>query len=130
MRTLSRRGGGSRGAGNTSIMSTKSLSPVLGLITVLTILAGCQTQQQTIASAQETATQTALKRGQFELSCPEATATVLSNEMVQPILWGGRERVEYSIGVSGCGKKATYIVICPESDECFAGSGANNVTSN
>jgi len=106
-------------------MTTRSVLLTAGLLSGLAILAGCQTQQQVIANAQDTATQTALKRGQFELGCPEATATVLSNEMVQPVLWGGRERTEYTIGVSGCGKKATYIVICPESDQCFAASGQN-----
>ena len=106
-------------------MTTRSVLLTAGLLSGLAILTGCQTQQQVIANAQDTATQTALKRGQFELGCPEATATVLSNEMVQPVLWGGRERTEYTIGVSGCGKKATYIVICPESDQCFAASGQN-----
>jgi len=104
-------------------MSIRTLLITVGLFFGLAILAGCQTQQQVIADAQDTATQTALKRGQFELGCPSATATMLSNEMVQPVLWGGRERTEYTIGVSGCGKKATYVVICPESDECFAASG-------
>lgn len=107
-------------------MNTRNLMLVLASAAGFAVLAGCQSQGQIVANAQDTATQTALKRGQFELGCPSATATVLSNEMVQPILWGGRERVEYSIGVSGCGKRATYVVICPESDECFAASGAEN----
>lgn len=107
-------------------MNTRSLFFTVGLIAGAAVLAGCQSPQQVIASAEDTATQTALKRGQFDLGCPSATATMLSNEMVQPILWGGRERTEYTVGVSGCGKRATYIVICPESDQCFAASGQQN----
>jgi hypothetical protein len=31
------------------------------------------------------------------------------------------QRAEYTIGVSGCGARKTFIVICPEeSDGCFA----------
>ena len=51
--------------------------------------------------------------------------------MLQPILWAGVERAEYMVGVSGCGKRSTYIVICPlDSDECFAGAAGDNPQSN
>jgi hypothetical protein len=88
------------------------------------VLAGCQTDAQILASEQAIATQTALRRGQFELSCPEATATVLSTAMLQPVAWRGTERAEYTIGVSGCGRQKTYIVVCPlDSNACYAVSG-------
>jgi hypothetical protein len=109
-------------------MRIRTLMLIVALLSGLAVLPGCQSQGQVVADAGDTATQTALRRGKFELGCPSATATVLSNEMLQPVLWGGRERVEYTIGVSGCSKKATYIVICPESDECFAASGQENQT--
>jgi hypothetical protein len=33
----------------------------------------------------------------------------------------GVERAEYTIGVSGCGERKTFVVLCPEGgDGCFA----------
>ena len=88
------------------------------------VLAGCQTDAQILASEQALASQTALRRGQFELSCPQATATVLSTAMLQPVAWRGTERAEYTIGVAGCGQQKTYIVVCPlDSNACYAVSG-------
>jgi len=44
------------------------------------------------------------------------------------VRFSGPDRAEYTIGVSGCGQRATYVVICPDngSGSCFAG-GARNV---
>jgi len=45
----------------------------------------------------------------------------LSSNVLQPVLWGGQERAEYTVGVSGCGKRATYVVVCAlGSPSCFA----------
>ena len=88
------------------------------------LLSACQTDAQILASEQALATQTALRRGQFELSCPEATASVLSTAMLQPVAWRGTERAEYTIGVAGCVKQKTYIVVCQlDSSACYAVSG-------
>ena len=88
------------------------------------LLSACQTDAQVLASEQALATQTALRRGQFELGCPEATASMLSSAMLQPVAWRGTERAEYTIGVAGCGKQKTYIVVCPlDSSACYAVSG-------
>ena len=71
----------------------------------------------------------ALKRGQFELNCLAATASVLSSQLAQPVGNGpilrGPERAEYTIGVSGCDQRKTYVVICPQdgSGGCFAAEG-------
>ena len=84
-------------------------------------LAGCATQAPFLDSKQPTAMQTALKRGQFELNCPAAKEVLLSREVLQPILFNGIQRAEYTIGVDGCGQRTTFIVICPdESDGCYA----------
>ena len=89
----------------------------------LLLLAGCQSQGQILASDQDVAIQTAVQRGRFELGCPEATGSVLSSNMLQPVLWGGEERAEYTVGVSGCGKREVYVVVCPlASSGCFAGA--------
>jgi hypothetical protein len=99
------------------------LSAVAGLVS----LAGCQSQGQILANEEGVATQTAVRRGQFELGCPEATGTILSSNMLQPVLWGGEERAEYTVGVSGCGKRSVYVVVCPlGSSGCFAGAASGN----
>ncbi len=68
--------------------------------------------------------ETAVNRAKFEMNCEEASGTIISREVVQPGFqgpWGGIQRAEYTIGVAGCGKRHTYVVICPEGgDGCFA----------
>jgi len=86
---------------------------------------GCASQAQFLDGKQGMAMQTALSRGQFEMNCPAATGSVLSREVVQPALQGpfvgGLQRAEFTVGVTGCGKRATFVVICPdEGDGCFA----------
>jgi hypothetical protein len=88
------------------------------------LVAGCQTDAQILAGEQALARETAARRGQFELNCPRANATVLSSTMLQPVAWRGFERAEYTIGVEGCGRRKTYIVVCQlDSTACFAASG-------
>jgi len=101
-------------------------SVLLALVLGLPVLAGCQTQGEILANDQHTAVETALRRARFELNCPDATASVLSSEMLQPVLWGGMERAEYTVGISGCSKRAVYLVVCPDSGSCFAASGRGN----
>jgi hypothetical protein len=92
----------------------------------------CQTEKQTLGNEQGTAMSAAVRRGQFELSCPTATGTVLSSNVLQPVLWGGIEHAEYTIGVQGCGRRATYVSICPiaafGTNNCFAGAGLSNAS--
>jgi hypothetical protein len=87
----------------------------LGIVAVFG-LAGCQSQTQVLDNESAAAQQVALNRGKFELSCPNATATVLSRNLLQPAVdaprFAGVERAEYTIGVAGCGKKQTYISVC------------------
>jgi len=103
----------------------------LAVVVAAFAVSACQTDQQALAQSQQQAIDVATKRGQFEFSCPQATGEVLSSEMVQPAINGplvrGIERAEYTIGVSGCGKKQTYVVICPQdgSGGCFAAEGNN-----
>ena len=64
------------------------------------------------------AVETAVSRGRFELNCSTVTPTVLSREVVEPAIEGPRvygiDRAEYTIGVSGCGDRKTFVVICPD----------------
>ena len=91
----------------------------LGLAAV--VVGGCQSPAQMLAAEQATAMQAAVRRGQFEMSCPQATGAVLSSNVLQPLIWGGMERAEYTIGVEGCGQRRTYVVVCQiDSPACFA----------
>jgi hypothetical protein len=96
------------------------------------ILAGCASGPPFIDQIQPEAVNMALRRGQFELQCPTATAQMLSRETLQPLVqtfrYTGPDRAEYTVGVSGCGQNATYVVICPDNGSlsCFAG-GARTV---
>ena len=99
------------------------LAPAL----LLACIAGCATQQQQLAQRQPEAIQAALQRGRFDLNCPTATATVLSNDYIQPAIQGpwvsGLNRVEYTVGVEGCNQRTTYVVMCQEgTSTCFASS--------
>jgi hypothetical protein len=91
------------------------------------LLAGCQSGPPFIDKMQPSAMEMAVRRGQFEMACPSATGSMLSSEMLQPLIntfaWSGPQRAEYTVGVSGCGKQTSYVVICPDngSDSCFAG---------
>jgi len=101
----------------------------LGVSVAAIMLSGCESTQQQLASEQSIALQTAVKRGQFELGCPTATGSVLSSSMLQPVLWAGTERAEYQVGVSGCDKRAYYVVVCPmDSEGCVAGASRSNDT--
>jgi hypothetical protein len=91
--------------------------------------AGCQTQQQMVQNTQGMAVQTALNRARFDMNCSSATGQVLSTNVSQPSVQGrfasayGVQRIEYTVGVTGCGQRRTYIVVCPEGGGCFAAPG-------
>ena len=106
------------------------MSKSFTLITLISVLgaAGCQSQAQFLASKQVTAIQAAVTRGQFEMNCPSATGTVLSQEVTQPAFQGpivqGEERGLFTIGVAGCDQRRTYQVFCPMGgDSCTALEG-------
>jgi hypothetical protein len=72
----------------------------------------------------------AVRRGQFEMNCPAATGQLLSREEIQPLVnnfrFQGTVRAEYTVGVAGCGRRASYVVICPENgNSCFAAASRN-----
>lgn len=99
-------------------------------IAIPILLSGCASGPPFIDQMQPTAIDMAVRRGQFEMNCPAATGTLLSSETLQPLVrpgpWmrvGGVDRAEYTVGVSGCGKQTSYVVICPDngSNSCFAG---------
>ena len=95
-----------------------------------TVLTACASGPPFIDQAQPEAMAMAQRRAAFELNCPAATTQLLSRETLQPISFRfGIERAEYTIGASGCGKRATYVVICPDQQgsTCFAAAGRDGV---
>jgi hypothetical protein len=92
--------------------------------------AGCQTQQEMVQGQQGMAVQTALNRARFDMNCQNATGTVLSSNVSQPSVQGtfrsayGVQRIIYTVGVTGCGQRRTYVVVCPQGGGgCFAAEG-------
>jgi hypothetical protein len=109
-------------------MKLRHLRP---LLLVLPIVAGCASGPPFIDQMQPEAVNMAVRRGQFEMNCPAATGEMLSRETLQPAVqtfrYSGPQRAEYTVGVSGCGQRATYVVICPDNGSlsCFAGGSRN-----
>jgi hypothetical protein len=105
-------------------------SLILVAAALSTSLCGCASQQQLVERMQPAAVQVAQKRGAFELDCPAATADVLSKEMMQnaanPRLMSP-ERAEYTVGVSGCATRATYLVVCTVGGTGCVAAGTQNV---
>jgi hypothetical protein len=128
------------GAGHGNLYSTqylirghamKCLSTLLSLIAAIAA-SGCQTTAQMMDSLQPQAVSVATRRAQFEMDCPAATGQLISRTEVQPIIqnprFGGVVRAEYTVGATGCSKRATYLVICPEDGSgCFAAGARNEI---
>jgi hypothetical protein len=93
------------------------------------ILSACATEAEFLAENAPAARDTALTRGRFELNCPQATATVLSQKVtyINGIAAGGYEWTEYTIGVRGCNKQTVYMVACRDRNNCNAFSQTANV---
>ena len=91
------------------------------------LLAGCASGPPFIDAMQPEAINMAVRRGQFEMNCPSATGQLVSRETLQPLVqtfrYSGPERAEYTVGVTGCGQRALFVVICPDngSASCYAG---------
>jgi hypothetical protein len=98
---------------------------LLALCAVVGAAVGCATQQQQLTARQPAAIDTALQRARFDMNCPSATATVLSQDFIQPAVQGpwvaGMTRLEYTIGIEGCNQRRTYVIMCQEGTQtCFA----------
>lgn len=98
-------------------------------LAVLGVIAGCASDAQLLDAGQDQAIQTAVARGKFDLDCPTVTGQVLSRELIEPAISGpdaiGDPRDEYTIGITGCGKRASYIVVCPEGGDGCTAAGQN-----
>lgn len=102
------------------------------LLVVAALVAGCQTTAQVLDQLQPQAVSVATRRGQFEMNCPAAQGQLISRTEVPPVImnprFGGTTRAEYTVGVSGCNQRATYLVICPEDGSgCWAAGARNEI---
>lgn len=109
-----------------------SYRSILILLSAVVGAAGCASGPPFIDQMQPEAMTMAVRRGQFEMNCPAATAEVISRETIQPavqtVRYQGVTRAEYTIGVSGCGKRGTYVVMCPDNGSgCFAAGGRGEI---
>jgi hypothetical protein len=77
---------------------------------------GCASGPPFVDQMQAKAVAEAQRRGQFELNCPEATGQVISQQELQPFAFGGYVRAQYTIGVTGCGKRMVVEVFCSENN--------------
>jgi hypothetical protein len=99
--------------------------------TVAPVAAAGPPPQQLADRMQPDAVQVAQRRGAIGLTCESVTTEVLSAKTIEePQTTGWYEpphRAEYTIGVSGCDKRATYSVTCDERRKkvCVAGPAEN-----
>ena len=102
----------------------------IGVVAMMS-LGGCASTTDVLNATQGTAVNTALQRARFEMACPTATGSVLSRKAIDPAITmtrfgpGGPERYEYTVGIEGCGKRQTGVVICTDGSppDCFATGG-------
>jgi hypothetical protein len=99
----------------------------LAVLVLPLIISACATEAQFLAQNAPSALNTALARGRFELNCPLANGTILSQKVtyINGLGMGmggggGYEWTEYTIGVRGCGKSAVYETMCRDQDNCNA----------
>lgn len=94
-------------------------------------LVGCASDSQVLDQTQAMARQTALERGRFDLNCPGARVVPISRELIEPAVQGpvvaGIPRAEYTVGVEGCNRRVTYLVVCQVGgDGCVAGDASKS----
>jgi hypothetical protein len=98
------------------------------LVVVVAVLAGCaassEERRQEIAKAPIEA---ARERALTQWKCSEVTGTVLGRTALpMPASYAGPERIQYTVGVEGCGKSMNVVVVCAAGTPCFvAGTDSN-----
>jgi hypothetical protein len=92
-------------------------------LTIPTLLCASQPLEDAL---QPSAVKVAQQRGASELGCPAATTEVISKHAIEEPQTNGwyefPRRAEYTIAISGCGKRTTYLVACNKfKSACEAG---------
>ena len=101
----------------------------ISVLLVLAGLSGCATQVPLLDQYQDAALGTARSRAAFELSCQQVDASVLSRKIIEPIALRGIQRYQYTVGVSGCGKKVVYWTMCVDQSNCNALADTSRITT-
>jgi hypothetical protein len=84
-------------------MQAKSFFAVAGFSLAMIFTNGCASKGKIAASAMESAE----KRAPFDMECDEVTSQVLGDVNVY-----NEQLAEVNVGVTGCDKKASYVVRC------------------
>ena len=79
----------------------------------LLILAGCEGSERAVEGHREEALQAAYGTGQIELSCPQATPRITSQQVVQAANAAAR-RFGFAVDVAGCGGETGLLIVCGE----------------
>ena len=89
------------------------------------MVSGCATTQL-VEELQPDALRVAQQRGASDLGCSAATAEVTNKKTIEePQMTGWYEppkQAEYTIGVTGCGKRTSYLVACNKLRVCETAS--------
>ncbi len=83
---------------------------------------GCTSTQEFLNENQSMATEAAMNRAKFELSCQTVQTTVLNKKTIDLYRY---EVPQYQVGVSGCGKKVVYLVNCNPDSGCMVYDNKN-----
>lgn len=97
---------------------TPFLPRTLPMLAAVAALSGCMSNEEFLASNQQAAINATESRAKFELNCEAVTSSVLSSKVAS--IRRGMSRTEYTIGVRGCNKQATYITYCLNPTTCNA----------
>ncbi|MCG9627962.1 hypothetical protein L1D34_24375 [Vibrio mediterranei] len=86
------------------------------------VMMGCTSTQEFLNENQSMATEAAMNRAKFELSCQTVQTTVLNKKTIDLYRY---EVPQYQVGVSGCGKKVVYLVNCNPDSGCMVYDNKN-----
>ena len=88
----------------------------LSAATLTAMLFGCASQTSRVDEMQPYAIKAAQQRGSSELNCPAATGQLITKSEIEPSQTTGwyeyPHRSEFTVDVSGCGKRKSYLVGC------------------
>ena len=104
-----------------------SIKNNLLLIGLVIFFSGCMTDSQFLDENKSAAIDTTVSRAKFELNCKNVEPVILSEKVTQIQFADTFNRTEYTIGVKGCGKQATYIAFCLNPDNCNAIADTANI---
>jgi hypothetical protein len=103
-------------AGEANVSKFGSVLAASSIVTIITAFAGCASQTSRVDEMQPYAITAAQQRGSTELDCPASTGQVITKKEIDaPQTTGWYEyphRSEYTVDVTGCGKRKSYLVGC------------------